>query len=138
MKLLSTLNRLPLIGLLSLGLVCSPLVASADDDDRGRRGEYRQDRGQHDRHNIDHRRDKHDHGNRHSYRKGYKHGLKDSRYRDKHHRRHGRHGHHDRHYKTHHHYRYWQDHDHRHGHYNDTVEFMLGLYSGNLGIIVRD
>ena len=45
MKLYSTFNKLPLIALLSLGLACPPLVASADDGDRGRHGQYQQERG---------------------------------------------------------------------------------------------
>ncbi len=44
MKLYSIFNTLPLIALLSLGLACSPLVASADDGNRGRHGYYQQDR----------------------------------------------------------------------------------------------
>ena len=45
MKLYSTFNKLPLIALLSLGLACTPLVAMADDGDRGRHGQYQQERG---------------------------------------------------------------------------------------------
>ena len=45
MKLCSTFNKLPLIVLLSLGLACSSLVASAADRDRGRHDQYQQDRG---------------------------------------------------------------------------------------------
>ncbi|MEN8132705.1 MAG: hypothetical protein ABFS45_21490 [Pseudomonadota bacterium] len=44
MKLYSTFNRLSLITLLSLGLVCSPLVASADDGNL-QHGLYQKDRG---------------------------------------------------------------------------------------------
>ena len=49
MKSYSTFYKLPLLALLSLGLVCSPLVASAAKGDRGdrgdRQGHYQQDRG---------------------------------------------------------------------------------------------
>ena len=43
MKLNPTLNKLSLMALLSLGLACSPLVASADDD-HDRHEHHQQDR----------------------------------------------------------------------------------------------
>ena len=130
MKLYSTFNKLPLIALLSLGLACSPLVASADDGDRGRHGHYQQDRGK-SHHRSDHRRDyrdyghRHNHGYRNSYRKDYKHGYK--KIGRRHDRQHGHHGHYvDVHRRD------W------HGHHNDRAHFMLGLYSDDLDVIIRD
>ena len=72
MKLYSTFNKLPLIALLSLGLACSPLVASADKGDRGRHGHYQQDRDK-SHHRADHRRDYRDyqHDRRYDKRGGY-------------------------------------------------------------------
>ena len=73
MKLYSTFNKLSLITLLSLGLACSPLVASADGGD-DRHGLYKQDRGKF-HYRADHRRnhrdyqDDHRHDKRGSYRK---------------------------------------------------------------------
>ena len=73
MKLHSAFNKFPLIALLSLGLVCSPLVASADNGDRGRQGHYQQDRGK-SHHRADHRRDYRDyqHDRRYDRRGGYR------------------------------------------------------------------
>ena len=58
MKLYSTFNKLPLITLLSLGLACSPLDASADGGDV-QHGLYQQDRGMF-HYWTDHRRDHRD------------------------------------------------------------------------------
>jgi hypothetical protein len=66
MKLYPIFNKLPLIALLSLGLACSPLVVSADDDDRDRHGKYQQNRGK-PHHRIHHCRDYHDHQNDRCY-----------------------------------------------------------------------
>jgi hypothetical protein len=44
MKLTSMLNKLPLVTLLSLGLVCTPPVVSAGDSDHGRHSDDQQDR----------------------------------------------------------------------------------------------
>ena len=66
MKLYSTFNKLPLIALMSLGLVCSPLIAGADDGNRGRYGHYQQDRGK-SHHKANSRRDYRDH----QYDRGY-------------------------------------------------------------------
>jgi hypothetical protein len=81
MKLKSTMNKLPLITLLALGLVCSPLVVNASDGDRGRHGHNQQDRG--DLHQkIDHHRSYRDYGHHKNYgrknscRMDYKHGNK--------------------------------------------------------------
>ena len=123
MKLFTTFKKLPLITLLSLGLAGLPLVASANDGDRGRHGHYQQDHGK-SHHRNDRRRDHRDHGDRHSYRKGYKHGYRNARHHNK------RHGHHGRHHNSHQRY--------GHGHYYDHVGFMLGLYSDNLDVIFRD
>jgi hypothetical protein len=72
MKLYPTFNKLPFIALLSLGLVCSPLVVSAADNDHDRHDHYPQDRGK-SHHRVDHRRDYRDHQNdrRHDKRSGY-------------------------------------------------------------------
>jgi hypothetical protein len=94
MKLKSTLNKLPLIALLSLGLVCTPLVVSASDSDHGRHGHYQQDRSKHHQQAVHHRGYR-DYGHqqscglRNSYRKDYKHGHMNK------HRHYKRHGHHD-------------------------------------------
>jgi len=58
MKLYSSFNKLSLITLLSLGLACSPLIASADDGDV-QHGLYQQDRGMF-HYWTDHRRDHRD------------------------------------------------------------------------------
>ncbi len=112
MKLSSTFNKLPLIAVLSLGLACSPLVASADDSDRGRHGRSQQDRGK-SHYKADHR-------DRHSYRKGYKHGYRDRRHKE------SRYAHNGHPYYRH------------QGHYYDHGGFMLSLYSDNLDIIFLD
>ena len=93
MKLKSTLNKLPLIALLSLGLVCTPLVVSASDSDHGWHGHYQQDRGKHHQKSAHHRGYRnYGHyqscGHRNSYRKDYKHGYMSG---NRHYRRHGHH-----------------------------------------------
>lgn len=117
MKLTSTLNKLPLIALLSLGLVCTPLVASAGDSDHGRYRDYQQDRGEHHiktarhggyREYGHHRSCSH----RNSYRKARKHDYVSG---DHHHRRHGPHDN-DSIFQ-----RYQWD-----GHYDQSL-FLLGL-----------
>lgn len=127
MKLYSTLKKLPLIALLSFGLASTPMIVNAGNNDRGRHDQYQQDRGK-SHHKSHQRRDQRDYGRhveygkRHNYRKHYKHG-----YRDRHHKHRNHHGyHHD-----HNHYR-------KHTHYRGDADFILGLYSGNLGIIFRD
>jgi hypothetical protein len=47
MKLTTTLNKLPLIALLSVGLVYTPLVVSAGDSGHDRHSDYQQDRDTH-------------------------------------------------------------------------------------------
>ena len=79
MKLNPTFNKLSLTALLSLGLVCSPLVVNADDGDRGRHGHHQQHHGK-----SYHRTSHHSnfrgyghhkpHGSQNSYHKGYKSG----------------------------------------------------------------
>ena len=137
MKLYSTFKKLPLIALMSLGLACSPLVASAGDGDRGRHGQHQQDRGK-PNHKSGHRSDRRDYGHyrdrgdRHNYRKGYKHGYRDRHHRNKHH------GHHRRHYDSHQRYGHGHHYDRHHDRYYDRVGFMFGLYSDDLDIIFRD
>lgn len=133
MKPNSTCNKLSLIALLSLGLVCSPLVANAGDNDRGRHGNYQQDRGK-THYKADHR----DYGydDRHSYRNDYKHGHKNRRH---HHNRRGHHGHrHDSHRRYTHGNHYEHNYRRHHARYDNDVDLILGLYSGNMGIIFRD
>lgn len=111
MKLNTTLNKLPLIALLSVGLVCSPLAANAADDNHGWRGHNQQDRGN-SRYKTDHHSDfrsfghRDHHSYRHSCRTNNKHGYKKGHHKDglhgygSHHadvRHHGRVGHHERH-----------------------------------------
>jgi len=71
MKLNPTLNKLPLMALLSLGLACSPLIVSADDD-HNRHNHQQQDHGK-PHHRVDHHKEHRDHQNdrRHDKRAGY-------------------------------------------------------------------
>jgi hypothetical protein len=120
MKLKSTINKLPLIAMLSLGLVCTPLVASASDSGHGRHGHQQQDRGKHNKKTARHRgyRDYGRHqscGHRNSYRKAYKHGYMSG------HRHHRRHGHHDNDVNI-------QRHQWNGRHYDHPL-LILGLYS---------
>ena len=110
MKLNSTIRNLPLIALLFLGLASSPLVASADGGGHGK--SHRRAEHQRDYRDYGHRRNN---GYRHGYRDGYSNGYGDS-YRP------------PRHYT-----RYYE-----HGYYRERVGFVLGLYSDNLDIIIRD
>ncbi len=50
MKLYKTFSKLPLVALLSLGLLFSPLLVSADNGDHGRGGHYQHDRRYDNRH----------------------------------------------------------------------------------------
>ena len=137
MKLHSKYNQLPLIALLSLGLMCSPLIANAGDSNRGQYGHYQQDRGKASQRGG-HRDHGHraDYGNWHSYRKGNKHGYKD---RSRHHKRSGYHGHgHPSHRRYDHGNHYGHNYRGHHDHYRHDVDFMLGLYSDNLAVIFRD
>ena len=132
MNKLSTLKVLPLVGLLSLGLVLTPAVALADKDKR-ERGHYsgsvrdvaknvkRVSRGSHGsgRH--------YDRGHKRGHKKSYSHGYQNHRHGHKY-KRHG-HGHgHDRvivqnHYSG-------RDYDH--------FRFLLGLHLDNVDIVFRD
>jgi hypothetical protein len=123
MKLKSTLNKLPLIALLSLGLVCTPLVVSASDSGHGRHGHYQQDHDKHHKKAARHwgYRDyghQQSCGLRNSYRKACKHGN------IKGHRHHSWHGHHDNHDN----YDNVQRHQ-RNGHRDEHPRFLLGLLS---------
>ena len=117
MKLKSATNKLPLITLLALGLVCSPLLVNASDGDRGRHGHHQQHRG--DLHQkIDHHRSYRDYGHHKNYghknscRMGYKHGNKG---------KHKKYGHHKSHRKGYRHsYKNGHHHDRQHGQYNDV------------------
>jgi len=120
MKLKSTMNKLPLITLLALGLVCSPLIVSASDGDRGRHGHYQQNHGKHHQ-KIDHHRSYRDYGHhqnyghKNSYRKDYKHGYKSGHHN---YRPYGHYGHYvsvQRHYRD--------------GHHYERPLFFLGLFS---------
>ena len=72
MKLNLTFNKLSLMALLSLGLACSPLVVSADDDNHNRHDHQQQDHGK-PHHRVDHHKDHRDHQNnrRHDKRVNY-------------------------------------------------------------------
>ncbi len=110
MKPYSTFTKLPLMALLSIVLASSPLVASADDGGHGK--SHRRAEHQRDYRDYGHRRNN---GYRHGYRDGYSDGYGDS-YRP--------YGHRARYYK--------------HGYYRERVGFMIGLYSDNLDIVIRD
>ncbi len=121
MKLKSTMNKLPLITLLALGLMSSPLVVNASDGDRGRHEHYQQHHGKL-HHKIDHHRNYRDHGQHknhgyQSYRTNYKHGHKNGHHYD---RPNGHYSHYttvQRHYRD----------DH---HYNRPF-YLLSLFSGH-------
>lgn len=121
MKQYSMYKRLPLVALLLLGLASMPLVASADNDNRGRQS--------HSRHGDDHHRDYRPgrgshHDNRRSYWRGYKHGYKNGYYNDRPYGYRGRYCNIHRRY-------YYEPH-------HDRVDFLFGLSSENLDIIFRD
>ena len=127
MKLKPTCIKLPLIALLSMGLVCAPLAVSADDDNRGWRGHYQQDCGKHDD-RVDRRSDHHDyvyhktHGHRDSCRTNDKHGHKHGKHHNK--RAKGQH----RHYSgVRHHYRDQQRHE--------NVHYIPGAYHSSLAVL---
>jgi hypothetical protein len=65
MKLYSTFIKLPLVGLLHLGLACSPLLASANDSN-AQPGPYQQDHGKY-HYWADHRRDHRDYQDERRY-----------------------------------------------------------------------
>ena len=122
MKLYPTLIKLPLIALLSLGLVCAPLVVNANDGDRGRHGQHQQHHGK-SHHQTSHHKEyrgyghlKH-HGYRNDHQKDYKHGYKNG----------------------HHYYKPYRHHDHYVGvqrHYRDSYDhdrpgYFLSLFSND-------
>ncbi len=110
MKLYSTFSKLPLMAVLSIALASSPLVVSADDGGHGK--SHRRPEHQRDYRDYGHRRNN---GYRHGYRDGYSDGYGDS-YRP--------YGHYTRYYG--------------HGYRREHVGFVLGLYSDDLDIIIRD
>ena len=126
MKLKPTFNKLPLIALLFLGLVCSPLAVNADNGNRGWSGHHRQDHGK-PHHKTDQRSDYRDydhryiHGNRDSCRTGNKHGHKTG------HHKHWSHGYDSHNTPLRHHY--------REGHQNDQVYFIPESYFGSLAVL---
>lgn len=110
MKLYSTIKKLPLIALLSLGLTGSPLVANADGGGHGkshRKPEHQRDYRDYGRRSNN--------GYRHGYRDGYSNGYGDS-YRSPRHAA-----------------RYYG-----HGYRREHAGFMLGVYSDSLDIVIRD
>jgi len=110
MKPYSTFTKWPLMALLSIVLVSSPLVASAGDGGHGK--SHRRPDHQRDYRDYSHRANN---GYRRGYRDGYGDGYSDS-YRP--------YGHRARYYE--------------HGYYRQRVGFMIGLYSDNLDIVIRD
>ncbi|GMQ88009.1 MAG: hypothetical protein BMS9Abin08_1225 [Gammaproteobacteria bacterium] len=110
MKLYSTFSKLPLMALLSIALASTPLVANADGGGHGK--SHRRAEHQRDYRDYGHRRNN---GYRHGYRDGYSDGYGDS-YRP------------PRHYA-----RYYG-----HGYRREHVGFLLGVYSDNLDIVIRD
>lgn len=129
MKLNPTFNKLPLIALLTLGLVCSPLVVNADNGDRGRHGHYQPDYGKPhhiDDHHSDHRGNGHrkHHDYRNSCNKHYKHAYKSVH-------------HHDRPQGQHRHYTSVQRH-YREEQHPDRFRYFPGSYFGSLAILFQD
>ena len=121
MKLKFTMNKLPLITLLALGLVSSPLVVNASNNDRGRDGHHQQDRVRHHQ-KIEHHRDYRDY-NRHqkhtyqnSHRNDYRHGGKRARHYD---RSYGHYGHYNKIQRS-----------YSNGHHYDRPFYFLSLFSG--------
>lgn len=147
MNIRSTIKTLPLIGVLALGLVLSPMTAMADQSDRGsHKGQYSHDNSKkhnkahknarpHKVHEYDRRGHKHA-GNKH-YDKRY------SRHNKHSNNKHFRHSHRDkhRHGSRRHSHSYYVVNDHRHhDHYIDfdDLRFMIGLHTDNFDIIFRD
>ena len=126
MKLKQTLNKLPLIALLSLGLVGSPLMVNADSGDRGWRGHHQQGHGK-PYHKTEQRSDyrnydrRYIHGYGGSCRTDYKHGHKTG------HHKHRPHGYDSHNTPLRHHY--------RDGRQNDQVYFMPESYFGSLAVL---
>ena len=122
MKLKSTMKKLPLITLLALGLVCSPLVVNASGGDRDRHGQHQQDRGNL-HHKIDHHRSYRDYGHHNNYghnnscRMDYKRGHKKGHHKNRPNKHHGHYNKVQRHY------------DDGDGHRYDRTLYFLGLFS---------
>ena len=128
MKLNPTLNKLSLIALLSLGLVCAPLVVNANDGDRGRHGQHQQHHGK-PHHRTSHHKEyrgyghlKH-HGYRNGHQKDYKHGYKSGHH---YYKPSGHHGH------------YTGIQRHYYSHDYDRPSFFLSLFSDDLDGFYRD
>ena len=115
MKLNTIHNRFSLIALLSLGLACSPLVVSADDDNRGWRSQYQQDRGK-PHHETG--------GYSDSCRTHSRHGYKKGHHKYSPHRYNSHHANVQQHYRGEHHY--------------DRSRFLSGWYSSNLAALFYD
>jgi len=90
MKLNTTLNKLSLIALLSVGLACAPLAVNADDGHRGWHGHHQQDRGK-SHHKVDYRSDFRGFGHRNNHRPlnscrvDHKHGYKKGHHKNRSH-----------------------------------------------------
>ena len=129
MKLNPTFNKLSLTALLSLGLVCSPLVVNADDGDHSRHGHHQQHHGK-SHHRTSHHSDAHGYGHRKHY------GYRNSHHKDyKHNNKSG-----------HHYYKSSRHHDHYVGiqrHYRDSYSYdrpnyFLSLFSSDLDAFYLD
>ena len=141
MKRLNTLRILPLVGLLGVGLMLSPMAATADRGDRGagaprfsqsHKGPAVQYRDGHRLHRRDPGEARHGGGHRHDDFKRVRKG----------HRRpaHGHHDHGHGHRKKHHGHHHGPARTivvHDHFHY-DPFRFLLGLRLDNVDIIYRD
>ena len=132
MKTLSALKTLPLVGLLSMGLVLAPAISLADKD-RGHGGDkmyQKHDDGK--SHHGGHRKSHYDSGHHKHYKHGgHKHGyVRGHNHYIGHVHNHG-HKHHG-----HRHTDYVVVHDH-HDDY-DPFRLMLGLHFDNIDIIYRD
>ena len=130
MKLNTTLNKLTLTALLSLGLVCSPLVVSAADGNHGWSGHQQQDRGK-SHYKNDRRSDQRDyahhktHGYRDSCRVNYTRVYKGG-------------NHHNYQAKGHHTYYTGVQRHYRDAHNRERFSFFPGAYSGGLAALFYD
>lgn len=129
MRLNTTLNKLPLIALLSIGLACAPLAVNADDGNRRWHGHHQQDQGK--RHQqADHHSDLRDyahhktHGYRDSCRMNVTHGYKNGPHTYRPHK-----------YGSHH---ASVQRDYRNRHHHDRLRFFPGVHSGGLAVLFYD
>jgi hypothetical protein len=129
MRLNTTLNRLSLIALLSIGLTCAPLAVNADNGERGWHGHHQQDHGKR-HHRTDYRSDQRDyaHHKTHGYRDSCR--MNDVRGYKTDHGRYRPHGYGSHHAGIHRHY--------RSGHQLGHLRVFPGVHPGGLAVLLYD